>query len=113
MTRPGEPFDTDVRERRGAWIRGEPDARHVSWESMAEAARRFAAGVADQEPEDDLLIATHGMVMVAWLVSIGQVDAGPTAEEYWASLAFSDLITVTASPAPPPGPRRGRGPRAR
>ena len=110
---PGEPFDADVRERRGAWIRGEADARHERWESTTEAARRFAAGVADQGSEDDLLIATHGMVMVAWLVSIGRVHAGPAAEEYWASLAFPDLITVTASPAPPPGPRRGQGPRAR
>jgi broad specificity phosphatase PhoE len=70
---------------------------------MSEAARRFAAGVADQGAGDDLLIATHGMVMVAWLVSIGQVDAGRAAEEYWASLAFPDLVTLTASPAPPPG----------
>lgn len=113
VERSGEPFDDEARERRGAWIRGEPDARHELWESTTEAARRFAAGVADQGAEDDLLIATHGMVMVAWLVSIGQVDAGPAAEEYWASLAFPALITVTASPAPPPGPRRGRGPRAR
>lgn len=113
VRRPGEPFDADARERRGAWVRGETDARHECWESMSEAARRFAAGVADQGAGDDLLIATHGMVMVAWLVSIGQVDAGPAAEEYWASLAFPDLVTLTESPAPLPGPRRGRGPRAR
>ena len=28
VERPGEPFDAEARERRGAWIRGEPDARH-------------------------------------------------------------------------------------
>lgn len=113
VERPGEPFDDEARERRGAWIRGETDARHKRWESMIEAARRFTAGVADQRAGGDLLIATHGMVMVAWLVSIGRLDAAPTAEEYWASLTFPDLVTVTASPAPPPGPPRGRDSRAR
>ena len=113
VVRPGEPFDADARERRGAWIRGEIDDRHEHWESMAEAAQRFAAGVADQGAGGDLLIATHGMVMIAWLVSIGRLEAGSAAEECWASLDFPDLVTVTASPAPPPGPHRERGPRAR
>lgn len=113
VRRPGEPFDADVRERRGAWIRGRTDARHEHWESLAEAGLRFEAGVADQSPGDDLLIATHGMVMVAWLVSIGRLDAGPTAEEFWASLAFPDVVTVTVPRASPPDPPRDRGLRAR
>ncbi|WP_193104514.1 histidine phosphatase family protein [Brachybacterium sp. FME24] len=93
VDRPGEPFDEFSSERRGAWIRGELDDRHHGWETPAQAARRFSRSVQDH-PKDDVLIATHGMVLVAWLVDIGRVESGRAAESYWSALTFPQLITV-------------------
>ena len=93
VAKPGEPYGSPFRERRGPWVRGDPDERHRGWETPVDAARRFSQAVEDH-PDDDLLIATHGMVMVAWLVSIGRLHAGRAAEEYWAALTFPDLVTV-------------------
>lgn len=96
ISRPGEPFDEVSRERRAAWIRGEPDGRHAGWESSREAARRFASGIGDYS-DAELLIATHGMVMVAWLIEVGQLKVGGAAERYWSGLAFPELVTVEIS----------------
>ena len=93
VDRPGEPFDEFSVERRGAWIRGELDARHRGWETLEQAGRRFAQAV-EAHPGNDLLIATHGMVLVAWLVEIGRLEAGRAAEAYWSTLTFPQLITV-------------------
>ena len=93
VIRPGEPHDEDVRARRAAWVRGEPDARHRGWESPSSAALRFGAALHEQKTEE-LLIATHGMVLVAWLVSIGQVRPGAEAERFWTDLAFPDLLSI-------------------
>lgn len=91
--RPGEPFDRFSTERRGAWIRGELDARHRGWETPDQAGRRFTQAV-EAHPGSDLVIATHGMVLVAWLMWIGHLEAGATAESYWSTLTFPQLITV-------------------
>lgn len=93
VDRPDEPFDEFSSERRGAWIRGELDARHRGWETPSRAGRRFAQAV-ESHPGNDLLIATHGMVLVAWLVENGRLEAGRAAETYWSTLAFPQLITV-------------------
>lgn len=96
ISRPGEPFDEDSRERRAAWVRGEPDGRHAGWEPPQEAARRFASGVEDYSGAE-LLIVTHGLVLVAWLKEIGQLGVGGAAERYWFGLAFPELVTVEIS----------------
>lgn len=91
--RPGEPVDELSSERRGAWARGEVDVRHRGWETPDEAGRRFALAV-DAHPGSDVVIATHGMVLVAWLVRIGHLEAGASAESYWSALTFPQLITI-------------------
>lgn len=91
--RPGEPFDEFSSERRGAWIHGELDDRHRDWATPDQAGRRFAQAV-EAHPGSDLVIATHGMVLVAWLVQIGYLEAGQAAESYWSTLTFPQFITV-------------------
>lgn len=100
VAKPGEPHDELFRARRGAWVRGESDERHRGWETPADAALRFSQAV-EEHPGEDLLIATHGMVMVAWLVSIGWLGAGRAAEEFWAALTFPDLVAVETPPSIP------------
>lgn len=94
--RPGEPVDEFSSERRGAWTRGDLDHRHRGWETPGQAGRRFAQAV-EAHPGSDLLIATHGMVLVAWLVQIGHLEAGRAAESYWSTLTFPQLITVEST----------------
>jgi broad specificity phosphatase PhoE len=93
VDRPGESFDEFSSDRRGAWIRGELDERHQGWEAARQAGCRFARAV-EAYPGSDLLIATHGMVLVAWLQEIGRLQPGEAAEAYWSALAFPQLITV-------------------
>jgi broad specificity phosphatase PhoE len=92
VARPGEPFDDDVRDRRRAWVEGRPDQRHRGWERPGEAAARFGAALADHASDLPLVVATHGMVLTAWLVSVGHVDAGAAAGRLWAELAFPDVV---------------------
>lgn len=100
VCRPGEPLNGEFRERRRAWVESRLDDRHPGWETPDEAAARLQAGV-DGYPSQDVVVATHGMVMVAWLVSIGHVPAGDAAGDRWSSLAFPDLVTVTVAGAAP------------
>ncbi|WP_144016659.1 histidine phosphatase family protein [Beutenbergia cavernae] len=93
VSRPGEPFDDAVVARRRAWVESRLDVRHAGWETPDEAAARFDAGVRAY-PGEDMVIATHGMVMVAWLARVGVVSAGAAAGELWIGLAFPDLVTV-------------------
>lgn len=94
VRRPGEPFDDDVISRRRAWVEACLDERHAGWETPGQAAARFADGV-HAYPHHDLVVATHGMVMTAWLVSIGALLEGTPAAERWAALQFPDLVVVT------------------
>ncbi|MFC7620421.1 histidine phosphatase family protein [Microlunatus sp. GCM10028923] len=92
VVRPGEPFDDDHRSRRLAWVIGRPDGRHRSWETPEQAAARFQAGLDDLH--GDVVVATHGMVLTAWLVARGVVAAGAAAGSFWTGLAFPDVIAT-------------------
>lgn len=97
--RPGEPWSDSVRSGRRAWIMGARDERHRGWETMAAAAARVDH-VCARWADNDLVLATHGMVITAWLVGAGRLRAGPDAMRFWERLAFPDLITVEASSWP-------------
>jgi broad specificity phosphatase PhoE len=94
VRRPGEPFDDNHGVRRRAWVEGRSDTRHETWETPVQAAHRFQRGL-DGIDADRVAVATHGMVLTAWLVSIGHVEAGSAAGEFWAGLRFPDVLTVT------------------
>jgi broad specificity phosphatase PhoE len=102
VVRPGEPFDDDVHDRRLAWVEGRPDKRHHGWESPEHGAERFQTAVSEQKSAEPLVIATHGMVLTAWLVSIGHVQPGRPAGAFWSRLAFPDVIRVSLPDAPTP-----------
>lgn len=90
-----EPFDGDFRSRRLAWVEGKLDGRHARWETRHEATSRFDAAVRTYARSGErLVIASHGMIMTAWLVSQGLVGAGEDAGRFWRSLRFPDLIDV-------------------
>ncbi len=93
--RPDEPFDARFAERRRAWVEGRPDERHAGWESMDDAARRFDEAVTARAGSRSLVVGTHGLVLTAWLVSIGQVEPGSPAGAFWARLSLPDLIRVS------------------
>ena len=86
-----EPFDQDYRDRRRAWISGQLDDRHRNWESPSSAAQRFQTGLDDIDGH--AFVATHGMIMTAWLVASGAVDQDQ-AGSYWDQLRFPELIRV-------------------
>ncbi|MBO0811350.1 MAG: histidine phosphatase family protein [Microlunatus sp.] len=94
VRRPGEPFDDHHRDRRLAWITGRPDARHAAWETPEQAARRFQDGL-DQLDGEIVVVGTHGMIITAWLVAIGEVRPGDAAGACWQQLAFPDVLTIT------------------
>lgn len=89
---PPMPLGSDVRPARRRWVAGEMPRSLDGWEPMVLAARRFDAAVAERS--DDLVIGTHGMVLTAWLVSIGHVRAGESAARFWEGLRFADVVTV-------------------
>jgi broad specificity phosphatase PhoE len=96
VDRPVDPWSDDFRTRRAEYVSG---TVHEGWEPHPEVARRFAAGVtvyADGGPQA-VVIATHGMAMTLWLVSIGAV-AESDAEGFWRGLRFPDahLVDVQA-----------------
>jgi len=94
VARPGEPFDGAFRAARLAWVEGTVDHRNAAWEPPEQAARRFDAGVRAHASADALVVGTHGMVMTAWLVSIGHVAPGVAAGELWERLTFPDIVRV-------------------
>lgn len=78
-----EPFDEDFKARRRAWVEGHLDERHEDWQSPWDAATRFDLAVSEHSARGDLLvIASHGMVLTAWLAHIGLVAAGQAASHY-------------------------------
>ena len=91
--RTGEPWKGDFHRLRRLYVHG---VLHPGWESHADAAERFQAGIEaalGQAHGRDVVIATHGMVVTTWLVSRGAV-AQNEAEKFWASLAFPDCLVV-------------------
>lgn len=93
VRRPGEPFDNDHRSRRRAWVEGRPDGRHTSWETPEQAGLRFQRGL-DELDDGTVVVGTHGMVLTAWLVAAGHLEAGPAAGAFWEDLAFPDVVSV-------------------
>lgn len=97
VCRPGELFDNDHRPRRRAWVEGRLDSRHESWETPEQAGHRFQRGLDRLDVELDVdiaAVATHGMVLTAWLVAIGRVQRGVAAGDFWDGLSFPDVLTI-------------------
>ncbi|QDP96203.1 histidine phosphatase family protein [Microlunatus elymi] len=92
--RPDEPFDDDHRARRRAWVEERRDERHTSWETPQEAGRRFQEGL-DNLDVETIVVGTHGMVLTAWLMTIGYVARGASAGDFWERLPFPDLLVVS------------------
>ncbi|WP_176168768.1 hypothetical protein [Krasilnikoviella flava] len=42
----------------------------------------------------DLVGATHGMLLTAWLVAVGRVAPGAPAGASWGGLRLPDVVTV-------------------
>jgi broad specificity phosphatase PhoE len=93
VRRPNEPISDDVRPARRAWVAGALDRRHEGWESPRAAADRFGAGL-DALPGEAVVVATHGMVLTSWLVTVGVVRPGEEAAEFWSGLVLPDVIRV-------------------
>lgn len=93
VCRPAEPVGDGFRAVRRDWVAGRLDRRHRGWESPQDAAARFHAAVTERLP-GTLVVATHGMVLTAWLVSIGHVESGELAARFWDGLALPDLVDV-------------------
>jgi len=93
-----EPFDDHHHSRRLAWVRNELDDRHIGWETPSQAAVRFQAGL--DAIDDDVVVATHGMVMTAWLVARGIVEPGQSAGACWIRLTFPALVTAQRANQP-------------
>lgn len=89
-----EPVDSGYRDRRSAWVRGEPDARHAGWERFADVGARMDAAIT-RFRADSMIIGTHGMALTAWLVRAGLVAPGAAAVDFWATLAYPEIIEVT------------------
>jgi broad specificity phosphatase PhoE len=96
IDRPDEPWSDDFRVRRAEYVSGRA---HAGWEPHAAVAERFASGVADCRGEGarHVVVATHGMAMTTWLVSLGAVDPDHAAD-FWRGLRFPDchLVDVAA-----------------
>jgi broad specificity phosphatase PhoE len=92
IARPEEPWSDDFRDRRADYVSG---AAHPGWEPHVDVAERFAAGVAahDDGGARYVVVATHGMAMTTWLVSLGAVDRADAAD-FWRGLRFPDCHLV-------------------
>jgi broad specificity phosphatase PhoE len=90
---PPDSIGNEVRSVRRAWVAGRLDERHNGWETPTVAAARFDAGIRDYA-SGNVVIASHGMVLTAWLVSIGTLAAGQPAALFWEELGFPDIVEV-------------------
>jgi broad specificity phosphatase PhoE len=93
IDRPVEAWSEDFRARRAEYVSG---ARYRGWEAHREVAERFAAGIEAHHPDaavQPVVVATHGMAMTVWLVSIGAVPP-ESAAEFWRGLRFPDCHLV-------------------
>lgn len=93
VRRPAEPIGEAALAARRAWVAGRVDRRHEGWESPAEAAVRFDAALRSRAVAP-LCVASHGMVITAWLIASGRLEAGDRAAAYWSELQLPDLIVV-------------------
>ncbi|WP_166997799.1 histidine phosphatase family protein [Paramicrobacterium fandaimingii] len=88
-----EPVDDEFRDRRQAWIAGKPDNRHQGWESFGAATERMHESLV-RHRSDLIVVGTHGMILTAWLMSIGLVPSGAQAVSFWEGLKLPDIVTV-------------------
>lgn len=72
---------------------GRLDERHTGWETHAQAADGFDEGIRTAPP-GDLIIATHGMCLTAWMVHRGLVETGDEAIRFWEALTLLDVIRI-------------------
>lgn len=100
VTRPREEWEGNYLELRRRYVAGTP---HPGWERQADAAERFRTGVAAIEHDEladgnerPVVIATHGMVLTTWLVSVGAVRQSKAAQ-FWSDLRFPDCLVVVPS----------------
>lgn len=92
VSRPGEGWRADFRERRRAWVGGQARA---GWESHEVAAARFGSGLAAARQEGrPLVVASHGMVLTNWLVAVGALTRAH-APDFWDELGFPDCWLVS------------------
>jgi broad specificity phosphatase PhoE len=90
-----EPFEDGFRARRRAWVEGELDDRHAGWESPRDAADRFDGTVQLYVmPDVPLVVASHGMVLTAWLVHGRGWLAPEDAGDFWEGLSFPDVVEL-------------------
>jgi hypothetical protein len=89
VRRDGEPWESNYRELRRAYVEGE---NHPGWEPRAAVAERFDSGIKDHLTAGrPLVVASHGMAMTVWLGErIGLPDPG----DFWARLRFPDAHAV-------------------
>ncbi len=74
---------------------GRLDEGHAGWESPQEAAERFELAVREYAADAGaLVVATHGMVLTAWLVHGRQRLAPGKAAAFWERMRFPDVIRV-------------------
>jgi len=87
-----EGWSDDFRTVRGRYVAGEA---LPGWEPQADVVARFGAGLDSWRARADgaLVVATHGMAMTVWLVSVGRVPVGE-AEAFWSGLGFPDVVRV-------------------
>ncbi len=95
VSRAGEPWGDGFHRLRRLYVEG---AAHPGWEPAVDAADRFQAGIEAALRDsrcEDVVVATHGMVMTTWLVRRGGIAVGEAAE-FWSALAFPDCLLVDA-----------------
>lgn len=83
----GRPWYDDQADHRAAtsdYLAGSPV---TGWEPLGEAVRRFDEGLRSLSGPGDVVLATHGTVMAAWLGSTG-LASDPFA--FWAELRLPD-----------------------
>lgn len=90
-----EPFDDDFKSRRRAWVESRLDDRHSSWEPPEQAAERFEIAVREHLADArSLVVATHGMVLTAWLVHARKQLTPSEAGSFWERMRFPDIVRV-------------------
>lgn len=83
----------DYRRIRREYVEG---ADHNGWESRAAVVARFTAAVQDHAAAAaaPLVLASHGMALTVWLVSVLSL---PAPGAFWADLRFPDAIAIDLS----------------
>ena len=94
VRRPHSPSEDTHRALVMAYLRG---AAHAGWEPHSAVVRRFDAALRRHRAEASsrgkvLVVGTHGTAMTVWLFA--SVRSGVDPVEFWAMLAFPDVIVV-------------------